>query len=146
MRRPLMPLLLIALMGVPFVVCAQVYKWKDAHGTVHFADTPPPHGVAYTIVKTRVSVGSGLDAASFRPPRESTVDNNDSSSNSQNPLPDTPINRKQVCEKLEANIKLLNGSSPVITKDASGKSHVMSAEDRSKELAVEQKQHQQFCQ
>lgn len=146
MRRLLMPLLLIALLGVPLAVCAQVYKWKDAHGTVHFADTPPPHGVTYTIVKTRFSTSNGVDGASLRPTSESAADSDDSSSNSQNPLPNTPINRKQVCDKLEANIKLLNGSSPVITKDASGKSHVMSAEDRSKELAVEQTQHQQYCQ
>jgi len=141
-----MSLLLIALLGVPLVVCAQVYKWKDAHGTVHFADTPPPHGVAYTIVKTHLSAGNGSDVPTFSPKSENAENAGDTDSASQKPLPNTPANRKQVCAKLEANIKLLNGVSPVITKDASGKSHVMSMEDRSKELATEQKQHQQFCQ
>lgn len=147
MRRLSMPLLLIVLLSVPLVVCAQVYKWKDAHGTVHFSDTPPPHGVTYTIVKTSASmhIESGASANSSK--MNAAEENADDSAQAvKQRMADTPANRKSVCDNLQANIKLLNGDSPLITKDAKGKSLVMSKESRGKELAKEQKQYQQFCQ
>jgi len=41
-----------ALLGLGLLViadvaaAAQMYKWKDEHGTVHYSDTPPPRGPA----------------------------------------------------------------------------------------------------
>lgn len=32
----------LALLVVAEAVAGQVYKWKDAHGTVHYGDAPPP--------------------------------------------------------------------------------------------------------
>lgn len=145
MRRLSMPLLLIVLLSVPLVVCAQVYKWKDARGTVHFSDTAPPHGVTYTIVKTTASmhVEPGV-SSSVNAMDEGNAD--DSAQASKQRMADTPANRKTMCDNLQANIKLLTGDNPVITKDTKGASLVMSKESRSKELAKEQKQYQQFCQ
>jgi glutaredoxin len=32
----------LALLAVADVAAGQVYKWKDAHGTTHYGDAPPP--------------------------------------------------------------------------------------------------------
>ena len=143
MRRLSMPLLLIVLLSLPLVVCAQVYKWKDAHGTVHYSDTPPPHGVHYTSVKTTTGMAATADASS----RNNTDDASDDTAAPapRAPMANTPENRKKLCSHLQANIKLLKQDNPVITTDAEGKQHIMSKEHRSSELDKEQKQYQQFC-
>jgi len=47
-RQPGLPgslpgfLLLASCLAVPLLSGAQVYKWTDAQGTVHYTDTPPP--------------------------------------------------------------------------------------------------------
>lgn len=37
-------LLMITLAAVAVTATAQVYKWKDAQGRMHYSDTPPPQG------------------------------------------------------------------------------------------------------
>lgn len=140
-----MPLLLIALMCVPLAVCAQVYKWKDAHGTVHFSDTPPPHGIKYTRVKT-VAATHPATPREVAPPEQEPADTANEASDSRGRMADTPENRKKLCANLTANMKLLNSDSPIVTRDSDGKSQVMDKDRRADELAREQKQYQQFCQ
>jgi glutaredoxin len=41
MRR-MLPVLLLAGAAAHLPAAAQMYKWTDAHGTVHYTDTPPP--------------------------------------------------------------------------------------------------------
>jgi len=145
MRHLSMPLLLIALMCVPLAVCAQVYKWKDAHGTVHFSDTPPPHGIEYTRVKT-VAAANHATPRESNPPAQEPADSTNDATDSRGRMADTPENRKKLCTDLTANIKLLKSDSPIVTRDSDGKSQVMDKDRRAGELAREQKQYQQFCQ
>ena len=39
-RNKLINRLVVLLLLVPFAVCAQVYKWTDKDGNVHYSDTP----------------------------------------------------------------------------------------------------------
>jgi hypothetical protein len=135
------------LLCLPLAVSAQVYKWTDAHGTVHFSDTAPPHGVKYTRVKTATRRTTTPAAASAK---DNTADANGSghkAADTDEPArtADNPANRKKLCHNLDANIKLLQGDRPVITQDDDGKPQVMSPSSRSQELTREQQQYQQFC-
>jgi Domain of unknown function (DUF4124) len=40
-------MLVFALLAVPVAAAAQMYKWKDAHGQVHFTQTAPAAGVPF---------------------------------------------------------------------------------------------------
>lgn len=142
MRRLSMPLLLILLLSVPLAVCAQVYKWKDAHGTVHYSDTPPPHGVNYNSVKIPSRMIATANAAAHTDPSDGAT----AAANApQQRMANTPDNRKKLCTNLQANIKLLKQDRPVITRNASGKPQIMSRQRRGSELDKEQKQYRQFC-
>lgn len=144
MRRLSLSLLLIPalVMGVPMVAQAQVYQWKDAQGTVHFSDTPPKHGIAYKSVQ----VDAGPDGVTATPVNPAADNQDDAAdANTDKRKPNTPQNRKDLCSNLSANIKVLQNPAPVITTGSSGKAEVMTAGQRSSELAREQKQYQQFC-
>jgi len=54
-------LLLCLLVALPCAARADIYRWTDAQGRVHYAQTPPPDG-DYRKVDPRVSAG-GDDAA-----------------------------------------------------------------------------------
>jgi hypothetical protein len=46
--RWLLAVLLAPLLALPLPAAAQVYRWKDAAGTVHYSNEPPPKGVSAT--------------------------------------------------------------------------------------------------
>lgn len=50
-RQPTAVVLGLVLLMIAEAAAAQVYKWKDEHGTVHYSDTPPPAGPAQ-VMKT----------------------------------------------------------------------------------------------
>lgn len=148
MRRVPVPLLLILLLCLPLAVSAQVYKWTDAHGTTHFSDTAPPHGVKYTRVKTATHRTAAPPADGAKGD-SADADDNDGNKAASTGAPartaDNPANRKKLCHNLDANIKLLQGDQPVITQGDDGKPQVMSASSRSQELTREQQQYEKFC-
>lgn len=48
-RRSMASALGLCLLAFAGLASAQVYKWKDAQGTVHYSDTPPPRGQAQVL-------------------------------------------------------------------------------------------------
>ncbi len=142
MRRISPPLLLILLLALPLAVAAQVYKWTDASGTVHFSDSPPPQGTKYTNVKTSRSVAVATPVASTPAPSA------DTGKPAEKPrrIEDTPENRSKLCTELKANIALLQGDQPLTVDDDKGQRTAMPDERRRQELATAQGQAKQYCQ
>ena len=60
-RRMLPGLVLLAC----FSASAQVYKWTDAQGTVHYTDTPPPAQQGASQIKTPSQGGAGQPALPY---------------------------------------------------------------------------------
>lgn len=60
---------LCALCALSFAACAaaQVYKWTDAGGVVHFSDTPPANGTAATVAIDPYASPSGADSPARQP-------------------------------------------------------------------------------
>jgi len=136
MRRSIVVLILLSFAPL---LCAQIYKWKDASGTVHYSETPPPTGTKFNKVNI---VGSDV----------STPDASASASASTTPAPastasttDTPANRNKLCNDLQHNLSELKGSAPLNVDD--GKGHVvgMDANRRKQELTSAQSQYSQYC-
>ena len=46
------------LMGISFAASAQIYRWTDANGRVHFSNTPPPQGVKAVVVDANAKEGA----------------------------------------------------------------------------------------
>jgi glutaredoxin len=47
-------LLLLALLALPLAATAEIYRWTDAQGKVHYSDSPPPEAKAKQ-VKIRIN-------------------------------------------------------------------------------------------
>lgn len=139
--------LLIAttLLLVAPLVAAQAYKWKDANGTVHYSDAPPPQGTNFSKVKTSGSIeplaapapaGSQANANANTKP--------DKPEQPQLPVMDTPENRAKLCANLKSNMETLKSAGPVVMQEG-GQQKVMTADQRTQQQATDQAQYQQYC-
>jgi hypothetical protein len=139
MRR--LPFALVLLLLAP-AVAAQVYKWTDAHGTVHYSETPPPQGTQYKRISTN-GVEQAAPAAPAAAPAQARPAAKPASA-STGEMPNTPENRARLCSSLKANLDLLKGQDSVVLED-DGKSVPLDDTQRSQQTALAEQQYQQFC-
>ena len=147
-----MPRLLVSAVfaAAALAVCAsasaQVYKWKDANGTTHYSDVPPPVGSKYERVSVSSNVATPVAATPASPSSTSIATAGAQSAQNTASTPDTPDNRAKLCKQLDSNIALLNSDQPVTAGDASTAQHDMGDVQRRQELATAQAQKKQYCQ
>jgi hypothetical protein len=136
MRRTLTVLAL--LLSAPLAL-AQVYKWTDANGTVHYSETPPANG-SYKTMRTPGSAQALLTpappAAASTPPPAATRGG---------AATDNPADRGKLCGDLQRNMDLLQGSQPLTVANADGAQVPMDAPRRAQELALAQAQFKLYC-
>lgn len=148
MRIKLIPLLLTLAVLAPAAVQAQVYTWKDARGTRHYSDAPPPNGVKYKRLKIKsdgpANPPEGADRAPNPAPQSSNPSSDDSQRNGKR-MADTPTNRKAMCRQLQSNIALLKSKQAVNAAGPDGKLHAMSKKERAQQLHRESGQYQRYC-
>lgn len=137
-------LIAVALLLLAPLATAQVYKWTDAGGTVHYSEAPPAQGTAYKQVKT---TGSAQPLAP--PPPAARADDSSGGSSegggqAVKPVADTPENRGKLCASLKSNLAALGGSGPVVMQQ-DGKPAVLDAAQRKQQADSAQAQYQQYC-
>jgi hypothetical protein len=139
MRR--LPFALVLLLLAP-AVSAQVYKWTDSHGTVHYSETPPPQGTQYKRITTNGAEqpASPAPAPAARPDTAAAG----AASAGAGGLPNTPENRARLCASLKANLDLLKGKEGVVLEQ-DGKSVPLDETQRDQQIALAERQYQQFC-
>ncbi len=133
-------LIAVALLLLAPLATAQVYKWTDASGTVHYSEAPPPQGTKYDKVTTTGTVEplaapTASDATDARetPPAKPAE-----------PVADTPENRGKLCESLKANLATLGGSGPVVMEQ-DGKNVALDETQRKQQSVTAQAQYDQYC-
>jgi hypothetical protein len=135
-------LIAVALMLLTPLAMAQVYKWTDSHGTVHYSQTAPASGVDFKRMKTvEPTVAPVQDSETSTPVTSSTQP----APASSQPIADTPANRKTLCDSLQANLKMLKGNSPVVMQQ-DGKSTALDDTQRQQQITADEAQYQQYCQ
>ncbi len=144
MRR--MFLLALALLLLAPLASAQVYKWVDAKGTVHFSQTPPPPGVKYQLMHMASDTGSSMmGTPSTVTSTHANAANSDQAPGAQAPVANTPANRVELCKQLQQNMTLLNSPEALNVAGANGKPVALDAQARAQQKAQTQAQIQQFC-
>ena len=118
MRR--LPLALVLLLLAP-AVAAQVYKWTDSHGTVHYSETPPPQGTQYKRIDTN-GMEQPATPAPAAAPRAAAAPAKAASADTGG-MPNTPENRAKL----------------------GGKSVPLDQTQRDQQIALAEQQYQQFC-
>ncbi|MDO1528267.1 DUF4124 domain-containing protein [Fulvimonas sp. R45] len=136
MRR--LPLAVVLLLAAP-LACAQVFKWTDTHGTVHYSQTPPPTGTRYS----RVTVSGSVEPVTPAPNTEGGA-----AASPAAPAPatvaDTPANRARLCASLKSNLATLQGSGPVVMQ-TNGQQKVIDDAQRKQQIDDAQAQYQRYC-
>ncbi len=137
-------LIAVALLLLAPLATAQVYKWTDASGTVHYSEAPPVQGTNYKEVKTTGTV------APLSAPTRNTGEGDGKSSNEPSlepakPVADTPENRAKLCESLKSNLAALQGGGPVVMQQ-DGKPTALDADQRKQQASAAQSQYDQYCQ
>lgn len=129
------------LIAAPLAAAQQIYKWTDAHGTVHYSQQAPAQGTKYQQVK----LASGVES-SATPAPDRTADEPPATAPAPAaaPVADTPENRAKLCSTLKTNLAALQGSSPVVMQQGT-KPTVLSDEQRQQQTAQAQAQYQQYC-
>ncbi|MFC5527205.1 DUF4124 domain-containing protein [Rhodanobacter ginsengisoli] len=133
-------LIAVALLLLAPLATAQVYKWTDAGGTVHYSQAPPAQGTQFTKVAT-----TGTAEPLVKPAPKDNTEGSNEPSVEQKPVADTPENRSKLCESLKANLATLQGSGPVVMQQ-DGKSMALDAAQRKQQVAAAQAQYDQYCQ
>ena len=135
-------LIAVALMLLTPLAVAQVYKWTDSHGTVHYSQTAPASGVDFKRIKTVESAAAPAQDADTQTP---AVAETQPAPASSQPIADTPANRKTLCDSLQTNLKMLKGTGPVVMQQ-DGKSKALDDTQRKQQIAADEAQYQQYCQ
>jgi hypothetical protein len=135
----------LALLLIAPLASAQVYKWTDAHGTVHYSESPPPTGTKYSQVSVNAGTSSpaGAENSSAAASGNSTTASNTNRA-PQAPMQDTPENRAKLCSSLKANISTLQGTGPVVMNNG-GQQQVLNGDQRKQQLDASQSQYSQYC-
>ena len=60
MRYPVLAVAAVVFFGSAFMAQAQIYKWKDADGSMHYSDTPPPGKAKSEVVNVKNTPVSSL--------------------------------------------------------------------------------------
>jgi len=141
-------LIAMALMLLPPLAGAQVYKWTDAHGTVHYSQTAPDKGVSFQQIKTTGDATHAQDDDAMEPVAESATPE---AAPATQPAPaasqaiaDTPDNRRMLCDSLQSNLAVLKGSTPVVVNQ-DGKSTALDDSQRQQKIADTEAQYAQYC-
>ncbi|GGY15355.1 hypothetical protein GCM10008098_02890 [Rhodanobacter panaciterrae] len=139
MHRSLIVVALLLL--TPLAATAQVYKWTDASGTVHYSEAPPAQGTKFSKVTTTGTV-QPLAAPT---PAEGSGGSREPTAAPAQPVADTPENRSKLCTSLKANLAALQGSGPVVMQQ-DGKATALDAAQRKQQIDAAQGQYNQYCQ
>lgn len=141
---PRLPILAALLLIAPLASSQDVYKWKDAKGTVHYSETAPPQGTHFQ----RMTLGGTVETAQEpKGPQEQVP-----TETTQPPAPrrtaaqmaDTPANRATLCVTLKSNLATLQGSGPVVMQQ-DGKPSLLGDIQRKQQIANAQAQYKQYC-
>ncbi|MFZ0870731.1 MAG: DUF4124 domain-containing protein [Rhodanobacter sp.] len=134
-------LIAVALLLLAPLANAQVYKWTDASGTVHYSESPPVEGTKFNKVKTSGTV----EPLAGPTPTANGEQGSTPPAAPPAPVADTPENRHTLCESLKSNLAALQGSGPVVMQQ-DGKPTALDDSQRKEQAGSAQAQYQQYCQ
>lgn len=130
-------LVVLALAMTAPLASAQVYKWADASGTIHYSQSPPVKGTQFKQVKPGgvappIVPPAAAPAAAPPPPMATEV-------------ADTPENRVKLCATLKSSLAALQGTGAVVMQQ-DGKQTVLDPAQRKQQADAAQDKSQQYCQ
>lgn len=110
----------LALLACGAAGAAELYKWTDSKGVVHYSDTPPPKGSeAAQRLRLNGTESPKNESDDDKSTAKPAADANKPAEATPATLPDTPENRKRLCEQAQVQVDMLQSKFQVA--DSSGK-------------------------
>ena len=132
-------LIAVALLLLAPLAAAQVYKWTDASGTVHYSEAPPAQGTKYVKVTT-----TGTVEPLVAPAPSETAESREATTEPAKPVADTPENRKKLCGTLKGNLDILRDKKPVVVQEGN-QAKVLDDAQRKQQQSTAEAQYKQYC-
>ncbi|NII12016.1 DUF4124 domain-containing protein [Oleiagrimonas sp. C23AA] len=139
----LLPLLVLAL---PLAAQAQVYKWTDAKGTVHYSDAPPPQGTQFDKLHTRENARTTPTPEDQAPTDQAHSPKPSERTAGTGAMANTPKNRDSFCTQTKQNMALLSGDQKLSIHGDNGQLNQLSDQQRRQQLATAQHDYKEHCQ
>lgn len=139
-------LLLVVLgIGVPLCGMAQIYRWTDANGQVHYSQTPPAEG---KFERVHPADSSGLDTGLGKFVKDSDKANSDADQAQQAEMK-KKAESAELCAKARERVSSLEEKGPhrmfVAAASSTAEPARMTEEDFNKRLADAQKSVTENC-
>lgn len=133
MRRTIVTALALLIAAAP-LAASEVYSWKDAIGTTHYSQTPPPAGTRFEVrnVGARGAASTPTVATATPPPAATTQSANAAGDTTQ-------------CEQARTNVAALSGEGAVQQLGADGKPRELAGSERADQLALSEAAVRAYC-
>ncbi len=139
-----MTVFLLAALLAGGAVAAQVYKWKDADGKMHYSDTPPPAGAKVTPLSMRAGDQPVSSVASPKAPP--IVGKNASGAEASAPAAQAQSEKDpKLCQQAQARKTFLQSGQLTKSVNEKGEVEFMNDQKRAEALADAQKAIERFC-
>lgn len=138
---PRLPILVALLLVTPLASSQDIYKWKDAQGTMHYSQAAPPQGTKYQKVQLTGVVEAPSESTQHTAPADTSPATPHATAAQ---MADTPANRATLCTTLKSNLATLQGKGPVVMQK-DGKPSVLDDIQRKQQIANAQAQYKQYC-
>ena len=131
-------------------VVADIYKWTDATGKVHYSDVPPPQAKAQSVKGTSVGQ-SETTAQATKSLDEKNLDYQKRRGEAEKARSQADKEAEQAriksenCEKARKNLSTLQNTPRVFTTNASGQRSYMDEAARAQALSSSQKAVSENC-
>lgn len=139
--RTAIPLLLTCLLASPFAG-AEIYKWVDENGRMHFSDSPPGEGRQAEEVKIKTQ-SVDMEGARRSSDRFTQPKSNVRSEREQQRQAQAQAQKNRACQQLWNRILKVSG--PVRFLDEDGKEVRVSEQERKEREARLRKEYKERC-
>ncbi len=138
---------LLALILTAPVQAADIYKWQDSAGRVHYTATPPAHGIPYQRLNKHAEAPPGAEAALQKLREQAGLGGNSQSQDTAPPasIQERTAQRADACQKATANQTLLENNENVARPGPDGRQVVMSPDERADALRQSQREVEFYC-
>jgi hypothetical protein len=152
-------LLLCALLCLPVMAGAKVYKWVDKDGNVHFTETPPPEEIveAEEVDTSRSELSESQRQEAIRLKRSREPDTAEAASSDDAAMKerqkaieaqlekDYQAKRLKACNSAKVNLQMMQSGGRVYEENASGERIPVDESARAERIEYYQGKVKQYC-
>lgn len=128
---------------------AQVYKWVDASGVVHYADAPPPRGTpnvqTVRVTSSGDQVQPAIEENTESGSQEAPATPTNSTASTSSAVAEAAKAMAKNCETARRNLDLLNSHYPVSTTGPDGKPQQVDDSARQAKITEAQAEIKLYC-